>query len=746
MSGLLVLTGLALHAQSAVTLTVEDGRGAALAGAVVQDSVGRVLGRSNESGAATFNCVQPCRVRVTAPGFSVETVAVDSAAIVKLAPAGNAEMVTVTAYRTPLGTLESPATTRLLTNEDLANAPAVTLDGKMRQVPGVETFRRSSSLVANPTSQGISLRGLGSTSASRTLVTQDDVPLNDPLGGWIHWNETPELAVRSVEVVRGGASDMYGSSAIGGVLNVMEARPGNGHAEMTSTYGANGTYDAGALAEGKLGAWGLLGSAGMLGTNGFIQQAPWQRGPVDNASNVHSQNALVDIEHQKGRLRLFVRGNGFNEQRHNGTPYQMNATRLIRYATGGDWRTARNEELAVRLFGSDERYRQTFSSIVNTPNAANPKCNFRCGETPSKFTYAPVNELGGAAHWTEPLAPGLLLVAGADVRDVRVWDKEQSFGTAAAITDLHDRQRDTGIYAEVMWVRGPWTVTGSARMDWFQNFNVEQFTWNGTAFVPSAVQPPEYSQHLFDPRMGISRKIGDHWSVVASGFRAFRSPTPSELYRSTQVGNQLTRANNSLLSERATGWETGVASERHWGTVRASYFMTQVNRPIAAVTINPNSNPILLQRQNLGQIESQGMSLDYEVKPLSWVAVDGGYQYAHAVVSKGSTVLGKWIPAVARNMATMNVRATKPKLGTLALMGRISGRQYDDDANVNLLHSYFRMDLYASHTFGQRIEVFTAAENLFDRTIEISKTPSTTLDAGRTARAGFRLQLWTAGK
>src|ERR1035438_561251 len=63
--------------------------------------------------------------------------------------------VTVTAYRTPLGTLESPATTLLLTEEALNTAAAVTLDDKLRQLPGVELFRRSSSLVANPTSQGM---------------------------------------------------------------------------------------------------------------------------------------------------------------------------------------------------------------------------------------------------------------------------------------------------------------------------------------------------------------------------------------------------------------------------------------------------------------------------------------------------------------------------------------------------------------------------------------------------------------
>jgi hypothetical protein len=107
----------------------------------------------------------------------------------------------------------------------LHEAAPITLDGQLRLIPGVETFRRSSSLVANPSSQGMSLRGLGSTSASRTLVTQDDVPLNDAFGGWIHWEELPELSIHSVEVVRGGASDLYGSSAIGGVINVLPVNP-----------------------------------------------------------------------------------------------------------------------------------------------------------------------------------------------------------------------------------------------------------------------------------------------------------------------------------------------------------------------------------------------------------------------------------------------------------------------------------------------------------------------------------------
>jgi outer membrane receptor protein involved in Fe transport len=295
-------------------------------------------------------------------------------------------------------------------------------------------------------------------------------------------------------------------------------------------------------------------------------------------------------------------------------------------------------------------------------------------------------------------------------------------------------------------VRNAWTLTASSRLDWFQNFNGQQVQYSGTAWTPTASQPPQFGQRVFDPRVGLSRKLGEHWAASASAFRAFRAPSPNELYRTTQVGNQLTLPNGNLLSERATGWEAGLATERRWGTVRSSYFLTQVNRPIVAVTINPTSSPILLMRQNLGQIESKGISLDYELNPARWLMVDGGYQFAHATVTKGANDVGNWIPEVARNLATMNVRAFRPALGTLNLQGRMSGRQYDDDANANLLHGFFRLDAYGSHDIGRRFEVFVAGENLLNRQIEVGKTPTATLASPLTGRAGLTIRIGARGR
>ena len=367
-------------ATTQITGTVTDTTGAAIPKAnVIDDATGKLLGRTDANGQLTLECAELCKVRVEAQGFfplaaewralqpirlvvgtgggvSVapeslpvtrptlsDTIARNQEPATPSVPASTVppahETVTVTAYRTPLGELESPASTRTLTTTDLQQAAAITLDGQLRLIPGAETFRRSSSLVANPSSQGISLRGLGSTSASRTLVTEDDVPLNDAFAGWIHWEELPELSIRSVEVVRGGASDLYGSSpSAASSMSCPSAPQSNfARAQIRLRLGRHLRHQpprsTAATAPGE--RWPPAASSAP--TASFIT-TPSQRGLIDVPSNVHAQNGLVLLDHQQGALRIFLRGSAMNEARNNGTPVQINGTRLWRFATGSDWK------------------------------------------------------------------------------------------------------------------------------------------------------------------------------------------------------------------------------------------------------------------------------------------------------------------------------------------------------------------------------------------------------------------------
>jgi outer membrane receptor protein involved in Fe transport len=706
-----------------VTGIVVDATENPIAGAQITSGSGDLLATTDADGRFTLSA-NAGTVAIQASHFAPASVSIAGQATLRIQLEHPFEDVTVTAYRSPLSSLDSPASTRIMTAQALRQAAGLPLDDKLRTIPGFELFRRSSSLVANPTSQGVSLRGLGSTSASRSLVVFDNVPLNDPYGGWIHWEELPQLDIQSVEVVRGGASDLYGSSAIGGVISIEPVRPKNSTLQFTSSGGSESTVDGALLGSLTLGKWSGLVTGGAVATDGYILTAPAYRGPIDQPSNVHAQNALVQFNRDLGNSqRIFLRGNALDEARHNGTPIQNNGTRLWRYAAGSDL-----TDFIFRVYGTAEHYRQRFSSVNNAQTA----------ETLSSSAEEPSNELGFAGLWHHPFGKDLLLLAGADTHYIRAASYQTLYLGSGGVNDTAAKQRQTGVYGELLYTPKNWTFSGSARIDHFSNYDVNQFiTATGTT------HPPSFSETPFDPRLGVTRRLTQSLALSASGFRAFRSPNEDELYAKTQVGQQVTLPNPYLRSERATGWETGLQADLHriGSSVRVSYFWTQVNRPITTLTVATTPTSQVLMRANLGQIESRGVSLDYSARPARWISVDGGYQYANATVTKFQqqpSLVGNWIPEVARNMATAQVGFTQRRLGFISFQGRVSGHQFDDTANDYYIPGYFRLDVYAAHEFRHNISLYAKGENLFDRAIIVGKTPLPTLGTPRVALFGLR--------
>ena len=500
---------------------------------------GRLLSTTSVDGSFT---VPAGTIRISAAHFEPAEVTVAPPGPVHLLLEHPLESVIVTAYRSPLATADSPASTRTLSSQHLQQAAGLSLDDKLRQVPGFELFRRTSSLVANPTTEGVSLRGLGSTAASRSLVVFDDIPIADPFGGWIHWEELPPPAIHSIELVRGGASDLYGSSAIGGVISIVPVHPDTNRFQLSTSYGSEATTDDSLLGVLKLGQFAGLISSQVVASDGYVLIAPSVRGPIDQPYNVHAQNGLTELDHPLSHSgRIFLRGSILNEDRHNGTPIQINSTRLWRYAAGTDW-----SNLTLRFFGDTEHYAQTFSSIAASRRA----------ETLTRLGKNPASELGAAGHWHQSAGSHLLFLAGADIHDVRAADYETFYPSSKGYLDTSARQRQSGIYGEVLFTPTAWTFSLSGRVDHFTNTDANQYKP-----ALAVIKLPGLSETVFDPRLGITRRLTSVLAVSASAFRAYRAPTENELYRTGQVGSQTTQPNADLHSERATGWETGLHAD-----------------------------------------------------------------------------------------------------------------------------------------------------------------------------------------
>jgi len=165
-------------------------------------------------------------VRVTSEGFEPAEVKVSGSepVYVVLRPLNFADSVVVTATR-GAERLPSAASATVITSAQLNNMAAGSMDDVLRSTPGFTLFRRTSSRMSNPTTQGVTLRGVSGSGASRTLVLADGVPLNDPFGSWVYWNRIPQAAVDRVEVVRGATGDLYGAGSLGGVVQLLTVQP-----------------------------------------------------------------------------------------------------------------------------------------------------------------------------------------------------------------------------------------------------------------------------------------------------------------------------------------------------------------------------------------------------------------------------------------------------------------------------------------------------------------------------------------
>ena len=717
---------------------VRDRSGAVIPGALVELESGdyRATNTSDPQGQFIFASVPGTSgtLVVSAKGFSSVREDWNSGVnervqlAVRLQPASTREELTVSATKTETRLSDTPGSTVMLSNTEIAATPALRVDDVLRQVPGFSLFRRSGSRVANASNQGVSLRGLGGTASSRALVLEDGLPLVDAFGGWVYWDRVPRESIQDVEVFRGGASNLYGSDALGGVIQFITRQPGTPALHLETSYGSEKTPDLSFWTSTRARKWDLALASEMFHTDGYILVPTWQRGTVDTPANSEDASVELTVGHSLGdKGRVFGRGNFYTEFRHNGTPIQTNDTQMGEGALGLDQQFGSADSLTLRGYAQVQSYNQRFSSVAADRNS----------ESLTNLQYVPEQVVGGNGQWTHLFGSHQTLIGGADIMEVMGASDEQAFSTGKHTrnTASGGRQRIVGLFGEDLIRVKNWTVILGARIDDWNNFNASSICTPvaGTCPSPSMLFPSR-SDLAFSPRLSVLRPLSQNVSVTGSIYRAFRAPTLNELYRSFRVANVLTTNNPYLNAERLTGGEAGVnvtALERKLD-LRGTFFWSDIVDPVENVTIDPTANPVLRQKQNLGRIRSRGVELDGVVHVNRDIQVSAGYVFTDATVVDYTvppgevSLLGKQVAQVPRNVFTWEARYWNPSRIMLSLQGRFVGNQFDDDQNNYPLGSFYTMDLQIGRNVTRNLEVFAAAENLTNERYKVANTPTAT--------------------
>lgn len=599
---------------------------------------------------------------------------------------------------------------------EIEQSPSHELDQLLKQIPGLQLFRRSDARSGHPTSQGITLRALGGNASSRALLVLDGVPQADPFGGWINWPAYDPQDLAGIRVVRGGGSVANGPGALAGTI------------EMTSRSdaGVSGELDGGSRdsleARGRLGVdvgRGLLSiSARDERSDGFTPVTASTRGPADEPapySEWSGRARWVTLVGSDTELQASI--DAFHDWRTRGTAFTANRTNgtdaSLRLVGHGDW------QWTALAYWQSRNLMSSFASVSDGRAEANRVA----------LQYSvPSNGLGGSLEVRPPMPDGIELRLGTDAR--RTSGESREFYSFEGDTPTRRRAAGgeswtAGAYVEATGDLHWATLTGGARIDHWSISGGHLFEQTiATGAVLTDTHDSPRGGLLPTARGGITAPLGGGFSARAAAYLGWRMPTLNELFRPFRAGSDATAANPELKPERLAGAEVGLDYARGPFTGSVTIFDNQLKDAIANVTLGhgPGKFPgvgfvgaggTYYQRQNVDAVRVHGLEAS-----LAWV--DGPWSISAGASLTHARMEGSGAAAFLDGLRP----AQTPKLaGTLALgwqdggkgaqlIVRHVGAQFDNDLNTDVLKGATTLDAYAAWPLLPRLQLVARAENL----------------------------------
>lgn len=629
------------------------------------------------------------------------------------------------------------------TRQELAEEPSGRVENAVTDMPSATQFRRSDARSAHPTSQGLTLRGLGGNAASRVLVLYDGVPVADPFGGWISWPSYDALPMAALRLERGGGSGEHGSGALGGTLELETAEPRSLGLEGSILGGSRDSI-AWRLAAG-LPTGPVTTALGMRheSSAGFVPISPDQRGPVDQpASYSQFAGALKSRFSLSKTGFLEIGARAFSDSRSRGVPFTESHNDGLDLSVR--WGRDRGPGARWTLLGyvQDRELRSSFASVADDRSSAL--------QVLDQYSV-PSTGWGGRFELAPDLGSAVALRMGVDGRAVLGQTNERYLFVAGAPTRARHAggQNDTlGAFVALDGkLARSLTLSASARADvaWLEGGFRQESELGGAVLSDETFD----ERFLVEPtaRLGVGVDVAGGLRLRSAAYTGFRLPTLNELYRPFRVGADAVAANDALAAERLLGAEIGFDVDRVTGLgFSLTAFENHLLGAIANVTLaeGPGQFPgvgfvsgagTYARRENLGSLRTLGIETELRLDGQELLGVPAraelSYVHVSARVIDERAMVGARPAQVPENTWTARVTAD-PIRGRVRLGAtvRFVGAQFEDDRNEVMLADAATLDLALSARLIGSLALLLRAENVTDTPVEVARDALGTVELG----------------
>jgi hemoglobin/transferrin/lactoferrin receptor protein len=548
------------------------------------------------------------------------------------------EPMVVISTRSPRPISEVVGMVSVLGDSDIQAGLVSNEEGLWRYMPAIQVESAGSRFSA----RSISIRGIG---GNRVLIEQDGIPIQERLIigqlGYAGRSGAEMDFIRRIEVLRGPASSLYGSKAIGGVVAVSTfdpddlALPGLPGGRVSGLYASD--WDS--FGASAIGAWQgetagfLLGASHRQGSEPDRSANPPETDRVDrDRTAMLAKLTLSDRSDRRLRLTLEADRDEAKSEMNSiaGQGRFASSTSL----TGDDRVTRAGAALdgftdlkGVRIEGGlflrETETRQ--DTLDLRENLARPVAIERAFRYDTEITGARLR----AVRELEAAAVRHRLMVGVEysrserdqLRDATQTGLVDGESTKVVLGERFPKRdfpltvsHETGVFLqdEIDWRTGRWTVIPSVRFDRTRITVRDDEGWRQ---ANPGVDPAELTESDVSPRLGVLWRPApgfQAWGQVASGFRA---PPAEDLNIGLDIPLFRTRAlpNPDLKSESSLGWEAGVRmnSRGAWASVAA--FWTDYDDFIVSLVplgVDPATGTLLFQSQNLDRARIQGVEFE----------------------------------------------------------------------------------------------------------------------------------------